>query len=404
VSDAPEPVHLEAAHLEALDADTWAAVLVALRAELGVLENVDDEVAGIREEPTSRLVAGGGRRRVEVVLARDPRLAAGVVGRLSPAQQEHLRPAPAPAPASAPEQEAGGRRGERSGQQPRAGRDDRRRAELERARERARGFQEDRDRWRRRAEGAEARAARFESELADARARAAAAAAEVERRDAQLSGAAEERERAVARERRRRDGEIARLEETVAELRRAEEQRRAAARREEETMRASRPTATSPAPPEEAGGGVVPGRPTSLPDGLSPATTEGARALLEPGRLVFVDGYNVTRQHRAERDLEGQRTWLIQRLATAVAVRRIRPVIVFDGQRAGGGRPPLGHHRVEVRFTSTGITADDEIVFSVTATDEPVVVVTDDRELQDRVAATGADVVSTTAFLSAVRG
>jgi len=399
VSDAAEPLHLEVAHLEALDADLWAAVLVALRAELGVREVVDDEVAGIRTEPMSRLVAGGGRRRVEDVLVRDPGLAAGVAGRLSPEQQERLRPVTAADPVAAPGPEAGG-----PGERPRAGRHDRLRAELERARERAREFQEDRDRWRRRAEGAEARAARLESELADARAEVATAVGEVARRDAALSGAAEERERAVARERRRREAEIARLEETVAELRRAEEQRRAAARREQEAARASRPTATAPQPPAEVGGGVVAGRPTSLPDGLSPATTEGARALLGPGRLVFVDGYNVTRQHRAEQDLEGQRTWLIQRLATAVAVRRIRPVIVFDGQRAGGGRPPLGHHRVEVRFTSTGITADDDIVFSVEATDEPVVVVTDDRELQDRVAVIGADVVPTTAFLGAVRG
>jgi len=401
VSEVSEPVHLEVAQLEALDADTWAAVLVALRAELGEIEVGDDvEVAGIREEPTSRLVAGDGRRRAEGVLARDPRLAAGVLGRLSAEHQERLRHTPYVSRASAPEQGADGGPGER----PHVGQRDRLRAELERARQRAREFQEDRDRWRRRAEGAETRAARIESELATARAEAAAATAEVERRDAELSVAAEEQQRAVARERRRRDGEIARLKDAVAELRRAEEERRAAARREEEAARAPRPAATSPAPSEEAVGDVVAGRPTPLPDGLSPATTEGARALLGPGRLVFVDGYNVTRQHRAEQDLEGQRTWLIQRLATAIAVRRIRPVIVFDGQRAGGGRPPLGHHRVEVRFTSSGITADDEIVFSVAATDEPVVVVTDDRELQERVAATGADVVPTTAFLGAVRG
>ncbi|MEX2549453.1 MAG: NYN domain-containing protein [Nitriliruptoraceae bacterium] len=392
MTDLPDPVHLDAARLEALDPDTWAAVLVALRAELTARDEVDGEVAGLRNEATSRLVAGPGRRRAAAALAEDPGLAAGVLARLSSEVLELVRATPSPPPDRGPSSRAHG------------GRDDRLRAEVERAKERAREFQDDRDRWRRRAEGAETRAARLEAELASARAEAAAAAAEIERREAELADAADARERAVARERRRRDGEVARLEEAIVELRRAEEERRVTARRQEEAARSARPTPAPSAPADDAPVGLEPGRPTPLPDGLSPATTEGARALLGPGRLVLVDGYNVTRQHRGDQDLEGQRTWLIQRLATAVAVRGIRPVIVFDGQRAGGGRPLLGHHKVEVRFTASGITADDEIVFAVAATDEPVVVVTDDRELQDRVMATGADVVPTTAFLGAVRG
>jgi predicted RNA-binding protein with PIN domain len=77
-------------------------------------------------------------------------------------------------------------------------------------------------------------------------------------------------------------------------------------------------------------------------------------------------------------------------------------VVVFDGERAGGGRPLAGTREVEVRFTHAGITADDEVVLAVEATDEPVLVVTDDRELQLRVRASGADVVGTGPFLWAV--
>ncbi|MFP4312668.1 MAG: NYN domain-containing protein, partial [Nitriliruptoraceae bacterium] len=124
--------------------------------------------------------------------------------------------------------------------------------------------------------------------------------------------------------------------------------------------------------------------------------------LLGAGRLVLIDGYNVTRTHRDDLDLEGQRTWLVQRCVTAAASLRIRPVVVFDGQRAGTSRPTAARQQVEVRFTPAGISADDELVLAVEATDEPVVVVTDDRQLRDRVRASGADVVGTLAFLGVV--
>ena len=55
-----------------------------------------------------------------------------------------------------------------------------------------------------------------------------------------------------------------------------------------------------------------------------------------------------------------------------------------------------------MRFTGAGVTADDEIVLAVEGTDEPVAVVTDDRELSARVAVAGADVIGTTSFLGVV--
>jgi rRNA-processing protein FCF1 len=56
---------------------------------------------------------------------------------------------------------------------------------------------------------------------------------------------------------------------------------------------------------------------------------------------------------------------------------------------------------VSVVFTPTGVTADDEIALAVQATDEPVVVVTDDRELRDRVRPHGADLLRVDPFLGA---
>ncbi|MFP4636419.1 MAG: NYN domain-containing protein, partial [Nitriliruptoraceae bacterium] len=256
-----------------------------------------------------------------------------------------------------------------------------------------------------------ARAARLNEELEGARRRIAELEQQLEAVRGQLEEHEAERGRALERERRRRDAEVARLEQQLTAARSELEEQRQAARRQ-----AARPAASGRGAqaassterrvgePEPSDDRFVPGRPSRLPGDVVAGTTEAASLLLHPGRKVLVDGYNVTRQHRGHLDLERQRTWLTQLLATAAATRRIRPVVVFDGERAGGGRAGVGSRDVEVRFTPAGITADDELVLDVEGSDEPVVVVTDDRELAGRVAACGADVIGTVAFLGAATG
>jgi hypothetical protein len=383
VADPGPPAALDPDRLAALSSDDWAAVLVALRTELAQHEELTPAQAAVAARPTGRLVSGEGRAQVVELLAGDGTLARVVLERTPPTVRATLL-------TSAPATAAG---------EPGDARSD---SEVVRARERARILRTERESLRRRAEGAEARAEGAERALLDAE----AAQREAEDRASalleRLEEAEAERERAVARERRRRDGEVARLTAEVAALRRAEESRHADHRRR---ARAEQRRAAAPpqAREQETLERVPPGRPTRLPKGIAPGTTEAARALLGPGRLVLIDGYNVTRQHRADLDLEGQRTWLLQLCANAVPTLRLRPIIVFDGQQAGGGRPALGRQQVEVRFTPAGITADDELVLAVEATDEPVVVVTDDRELAARVGASAADVVGTLAFLGVVR-
>jgi hypothetical protein len=220
-----------------------------------------------------------------------------------------------------------------------------------------------------------------------------------------LAAAEAERRRAVEREARRQTAEVERLRAELAALRRAEEEQRLVEQRRVEARQQARREAVraqSEARREaqaERGTKVRPGRPSVLPAGIAPDTTEAADALLHAGRLVLVDGYNLTLQHRSDLALEAQRTWLTQLLSNLAARRRVRPVVVFDGEQAGGGRPRTGSREVEVRFTPSGITADDELVLAVEATDEPVVVVTDDRELRARLLASGADVVGTAPFL-----
>jgi hypothetical protein len=400
--------------LEALPSDDWAALLPAVRG--GLQELADHEVTPtirrLRAAPTSRLAGGRVRRELCAVLARGgppwaavmarldgsdelpPALAALVRGE-SPAAPGRPAPPPTGAPSDAPSGDAAALR--------------RAREETDRARSRLREVRDERDVARRRADGAERRAAAAEATTVELRGELARAEDRRIALEQALTEAAEERRRAVERESRRREGEVERLRAELAALRRAEEEQRLAARRRDDARRQAAREAqeTAAKTRREAVGRrtsrIRPGRPSVLPEGVAPDTAEAVDALLHPGRLVLIDGYNLTLQHQGHLPLETQRTWLTRLLATLAVQRRVRPVVFFDGERAGGGRPLAGTREVEVRFTPAGIPADDEVVLAVEATDEPVLVVSDDRELRARVLAGGADVVGTAPFLWAVR-
>jgi predicted RNA-binding protein with PIN domain len=149
------------------------------------------------------------------------------------------------------------------------------------------------------------------------------------------------------------------------------------------------------------------------PERRSPLAVPGGRGADDPetlaawmgveGVLVLVDGYNVTKHPQGfpDRGLEDQRTLLLdlcRRLARRFGAEL---TVVFDGGTVGPlpTRLPLGP--VEVVFTDAGRTADDEIVARTNAAppERPVVVVTSDNELRDRVATLGATVTRSPALL-----
>jgi predicted RNA-binding protein with PIN domain len=160
-------------------------------------------------------------------------------------------------------------------------------------------------------------------------------------------------------------------------------------------------------------GEPAPAAPARRPERREPLPVPGGRGADDPetlaawmaadGVLVLVDGYNVTKHPLgfAERSLEDQRTLLLD-LCRRLARRFTAAVtVVFDG---GAVEPvptrlPLGP--VEVVFTDEGRTADDEIVARVNAAlpERPVVVVTSDNELRERVSALGATVTRSPALL-----
>ena len=122
-----------------------------------------------------------------------------------------------------------------------------------------------------------------------------------------------------------------------------------------------------------------------------------------PGVLVLVDGYNVTKHERGfpDRSLEDQRTLLLDLCRRLARRSGAELVVVFDGGTVGPlpTRLPLGP--IQVVLTDAGCTADDEIVARTNAAppERPVVVVSSDNELRERVGALGASVSRSPALL-----
>jgi predicted RNA-binding protein with PIN domain len=161
------------------------------------------------------------------------------------------------------------------------------------------------------------------------------------------------------------------------------------------------------------GGGSGGAAPARRPDRRRPLPVPGGRGADDPetlaawmgtdGVLVLVDGYNVTKhpQGFADRDLEDQRTLLLDLCRRLARRFGAEVTVVFDGGTVGPipTRLPLGP--VEVVFTDAGRSADDEIVVRTNAAppDRPVVVVTSDNELRTRVTALGATVTRSPGLL-----
>jgi predicted RNA-binding protein with PIN domain len=374
------------AELLALEPRPWAQLLRALRR----MTDVPPPLRELLTLPTSALASGASRAELcGAVAADDPTLEAlRSDAALPPEVRQALDPAPGPASGG------GGQAAESAGNS--------------RSDDRARAVRRQLEEERRRREGAEARAASAEARASEATARRAELLARIAELEDELARSRDAVGQASARTERRSATRIADLERDLA----AERSAHAALRRdhdragtelvvlrealEELRARSAVSSAAAPAAPDPHAAG----RPLTLPEELEPETTPAARWLLERATLLLVDGYNVAFALRAGRPLEEQRRWLVDRLRPLAARGGPTPVVVFDGDGAGSARrAPSG---VEVRFTARGTLADDDIVFVVAATAEPVVVITDDAELRGRVRAEGGNVIGTVQFLGAI--
>jgi predicted RNA-binding protein with PIN domain len=238
-----------------------------------------------------------------------------------------------------------------------------------------------------------------ESDAAEARRAAAAAQRESARAQASLDREQRKARRAVERaqaerDRARGDLRAARrdVEKLTAMLARAD--------------RPARPTpeqkpAPRPARPRKR-------RPLSAPKGRledDPATLD---AWLDAPRVrLLVDGYNVTKSSSGFGGLalEDQRRWLVQGVGKLARRKEARAVVVFDGSHsAPPGRSRRGWGPAHVEYSRPNETADDHLVALVESLPpDPIVVVTGDRELQERVRALGATIATSSQLLSLVR-
>ncbi|MBW3576520.1 MAG: NYN domain-containing protein [Actinobacteria bacterium] len=383
--------------LERLPADEWAVLLRSVRAALHQLDDnvVTPRMAQLRALPASRLASGRSRRDLCRFLSTGGALWHGTLARLDddPDGGTVLAILRGEVEVAAPQP--------RHPQRADAGSPDRH----QRLRTRAREFREQRDDARRRAEGLEARLRVEQGRVQELEDDVRTLEETIEALQRRLTAAAEERHQAVERVRRQADAQVAQLRDELRKLRRREEerlQRRRRHRRAREALerRASEEIADYRSSLRSGARPAASGRPSRLPAGIAPGTVDAAQALLVPGRRVVVDGYNVSLQHRGHLELEQQRLWLTTQLESLVARLKVRCTVVFDGD-PGVNAPTSRSRLVRVRFTAGG-TADDAIVELVEslAADEPVVVVTDDRELADRVRRLRADVIGTAPLLA----
>jgi predicted RNA-binding protein with PIN domain len=268
------------------------------------------------------------------------------------------------------------------------------REELRGAREELRRVERERRALADRAGALERELARSEAALRAARSEAAAEQRRLGGRVAELQARLTETQRNY-RALRRSTGQV---DPMVAEAVGALERDLGALRRATGLdVEAAPATAAAPRRPERR-------EPLPVPGGRGADDPETLAAwMATDGVLVLVDGYNVTKHPLGfpERSLEDQRTLLLD-LCRRLARRFGAAVtVVFDGGTIEPipSRLPLGP--VEVVFTDAGRTADDEIVARTNATppERPVVVVSSDNELRERVGVLGASVTRSAALL-----
>lgn len=144
-------------------------------------------------------------------------------------------------------------------------------------------------------------------------------------------------------------------------------------------------------------------RATAVPLGMIAGTPEADRHLVRSsGVVVVVDGYNLARTAWSGLTPEEERRRTIALLEEVGARSGARIEVVFDGDDHARG--PTASRAIGVRFSATGVTADDAIaqrLARLPAT-SAVVVVSTDRAVTDDARDRGADVLTSAAFLAAV--
>lgn len=218
------------------------------------------------------------------------------------------------------------------------------------------------------------------------------------------------RDREARRERRdaeRARGERNELKEQLQATRKETTELRRTIRALERRLAAAGAAAKKVERRPSSGGRPRKRRALRAPHGLFEEAPETLISWLKvPGVHVLIDGYNVTKAQDGFGDLHlpDQRDRLIDEVARLGRKYEVIPMIVFDGSEVPGGTRRKTRLPVAVEYSSPDEIADDHLVARLSdLPPDPVIVVTNDRELQDRARAEGATIATSNQLLALVR-
>lgn len=138
--------------------------------------------------------------------------------------------------------------------------------------------------------------------------------------------------------------------------------------------------------------------------GDDPATLE--RWLVRDDVMLLIDGYNVAKADGGyeELQLETQRERLVDAVFTLAKMTDTETLIVFDAQRVPGRRTRRSRRPVIVEWSNAGQIADDYIIGRLEELPQtPVILVTNDKELQQRAGALAATIATSQQLLALLR-
>lgn len=148
-------------------------------------------------------------------------------------------------------------------------------------------------------------------------------------------------------------------------------------------------------------------KPLDVPKGLLAESRETLEAWLkEPNVSLLIDGYNVSKTEGGfgEVSLEHQRNRLVDEIDRLARRLRVPSTIVFDGALIEPAAVRRKRRTVVVAYSRPPEIADDHLVALLEERPNfPVIVVTNDRELQDKSVALGATIARSEQLLSLIR-
>jgi predicted RNA-binding protein with PIN domain len=148
-------------------------------------------------------------------------------------------------------------------------------------------------------------------------------------------------------------------------------------------------------------------KPLDVPKGRMAESRETLEAWLkEPNVSLLIDGYNVSKTEGGFGDvsLEHQRNRLVDEIDRLARRMKVPSTIVFDGALIEPAAVRRKRRTVVVAYSRPPEIADDHLVALLEDRPNfPVIVVTNDRELQDKSVALGATIARSEQLLSLIR-